>query len=114
MSLGSAIGSDVANASTTKTFFVCFALPPNFGVAFALIMPRFGEDFLAVSDFQKVHFSVFTFYELVTAGIVIADLFVQMSLHHRLSQRVPSSVHSPETDAAVLSTLSGDLWYTWR
>ena len=48
-----------------------------FSIAFARIVPRFGEDFLAVSDFQTVQFCVFTFYELVTAG-----LFVQISYQH--------------------------------
>ena len=66
VSLGSAIGSDVANASTLSTFFVGVALPHTLSVAFTRIVPRFGEDVLAVSDFQTVQFSVFTFYELVT------------------------------------------------
>ena len=64
MSLGS--GSNVANASTLSTFFVGVALLHTLSVAFTRIVPRFGEDFLAVSDFQTAQFSVFTFYELVT------------------------------------------------
>ena len=64
VSLGSAIGSAMANASTTKTFFVGFAPLSTFSVAFNRIMPRFGADFLVVSDFQTVQFSIFTFYEL--------------------------------------------------
>ena len=60
---------------TTKTCFVAFALPSTFSIAFVRIVPRFGEDFLAVSDLQTVQFSVFTFSELVTAG-----LFVQIFL----------------------------------
>ena len=59
VSLCSAIGFDVANAPTAKTFFVGSAFPSTFSVAFARIVPRL------FSDFQTVQFSVFTFYELV-------------------------------------------------
>ena len=82
VSLGSAISSDVANASTTKTFFVGCALPHTFSVTFTYIIPMFGIDFLAVSDSQTVQLSIFTFHELVTTGIVIAGLLVQISYHH--------------------------------
>ena len=56
---------------TTETCFVAFALPSTFSIAFARIVPRFGEDFLAVSDLQTVQFSVFTFSELVNAGLFV-------------------------------------------
>ena len=84
-SLGFAIGSDVANASATKTFFAGFASPSNFSVAFAQIMPRFGEDSLAVPGFQTIQPSIFTSHELVAAGVVIAGLLVQIS-HHNWSK----------------------------
>ena len=78
MSLGSAIRSDVTNASTAETFFVGSTLPSTFSVAFARIVSGFGENFLAVSDLQTVQFSIFTFNEFVAAGVVIAGLFVQV------------------------------------
>ena len=48
--LASAIRSDVTNASTAETFFVGSTLPSTFRVAFARIVPGFGENLLAVSD----------------------------------------------------------------
>ena len=57
MSLGSAIGSGAANASTRKTFFVGFALPSTFGIALARIVPRFCEDFLPPNGtILRLHF----------------------------------------------------------
>ena len=58
MSFGVAVGSHVADASATKTFFVGFALSSTTDIAFIRIVSRFGEDFLAVSDFQmdNLHF----------------------------------------------------------
>ena len=50
VSLGSAIRSDVTNASTAETFFVGSKLPSTCSVAFARIVPGFGEHLLAVSD----------------------------------------------------------------
>ena len=57
MSFGIAVGSHVADASATKTFFVGFALSTT-DIVFIRIVSRFGEDFLAVSDFQtdNLHF----------------------------------------------------------
>ena len=74
MSQDSAIRSDVTNASTTETFSVNSTLPISF--AFAWFVTRFSEDFLAVSDFQAVQFSIFTFHKFVTAGIMVA-IFVK-------------------------------------
>ena len=81
-SLGSAICSDVANASTAETFFVGSTFPSTFSVAFARIVTGFGENFLAVSDLQTVQFSIFAFHEFVPAGIMIAGFVVQISHHH--------------------------------
>ena len=71
MSLGSAIGPDVANAPRRKHSLSLLLFPPTLSIAFARIVSMFGEDFLDVSGFQTVQLSVFTFYELVIAGIVI-------------------------------------------
>ena len=54
----------------------------TFSVAFIGIIPRFGEDFRAFSDFQKVQFIIFIFRELLTTDIVIAGLCVRVSHHH--------------------------------
>ena len=50
MRLGSAIRSDMTNASTAETLFVGSSLPSTFSVALAQIVPGFGENLLAVSD----------------------------------------------------------------
>ena len=108
-----AIGSNVADASTTKTLCVDSALSSTFGTAFC--SGRVEAD----SDFRTVHFSTFTFYEFSTASHVIADLFTQIS-HHRWSRTtgaavhdchkcVPSSVRSPGTGVAGLSIFSQGL-----
>ena len=64
---------------------------------------------------------IFTFHGLVTTRIVIAGLFVQISHHHwggTTGAAVDDSdnvcPHLCMADAAVLSTLSHDLWDTWR
>ena len=59
VSLGSAIKSDVTNAPTAKTFFVCSAFSSTFGVAFGRVVRGFGENFLPVSEFQTVQVSIF-------------------------------------------------------
>ena len=46
VSLGSAICSDVTDASTARTFSVSFTLLASFCVAFAWIVTRFRENFL--------------------------------------------------------------------
>ena len=81
VSLGSAIRSDVTNASTAETFFVGSALFSTFSVTFARIVLGFGENLLAISDLQAVHFSIFTFHEFVTTGTVTVN--AQISHHHR-------------------------------
>ena len=73
MSLVSEIGPDVANASTTKTFFVGFARPSTLSITFARVGARFDDFFLAVSDFETVQSSVFTVNELVTAAIAAVN-----------------------------------------
>ena len=80
MSLGSAIRSDVTNASKAETFFVSFTLPSSF--AFAWFVTRFSEDFLAVPDFQAIQFSIFTFHRFVNAGTMVAVFVTQISHHH--------------------------------
>ena len=79
-SLGSAIRSDVTNASTAETFSINFTLSTSF--AFAWFMTRFSEDFLAVSDFQAQKFYIFTFHSFVNAGMMIAIFITQISHHH--------------------------------
>ena len=69
---GSAVGPDETHASTVETSCVGFAFPFTFESAVAHIIPRFGEDFLAISNFQTVHFSILAFYKFVMTGIVIA------------------------------------------
>ena len=76
VSLGSAIRSDVTNASTAETFFVGSTLPSAFSAAFAQIVLGFSENFLAVSDHQTAQFSIFT------TGMVVAVFIAQISHHH--------------------------------
>ena len=83
VSPGSAVCFYVSNTSTPETFFVWSTHPSTFSVAFARIVSGFGEDFLAVSDFQTVQFAIFTFHEFVTTDITVAGLVVQISHHHR-------------------------------
>ena len=91
---------------------------------FAQIMPRFGEDSLAVSGSQTVQFSILTFDELVATGIVIAGIFIQTS-HHHWSKTTGATVDDcdsvcphlcvvSKTDAAVLSTLSRSVGHMER
>ena len=82
VSLGSAIRSDVTNASTAEIFFVGSTLPSTFSVAFARIVSGFGQHFLAVSDLQTVQFSIFTFHGFVTVGMVVVVFIAQSSDHH--------------------------------
>ena len=49
VSLGSAIRSDVTNASAAETVFVGSTLPSTFCVAFARIVSGIGENFFAVA-----------------------------------------------------------------
>ena len=87
VSLGSAIGSDVA--PQRKHSLSVLPLPPLLVLPWARIMPRFGADSLAVSGHQTVQFTIFTFHhELVTSSIVIACLFAQMSHLHWAGPRV--------------------------
>ena len=69
---GSALSPDETHASTVDTCCVGFAFPFTFESAVAHIIPRFGEDFLAISNFQTVHFSILAFHKFVMTGIVIA------------------------------------------
>ena len=83
VSVGSAVSSDVAKASTTKTFFVVLAPPSTCWIVTAHITPGLGEDTLLPSLVSTRYNSPsFTFRELVAPGIVIAGLFVQFSHHH--------------------------------
>ena len=79
VSFGSAICSDVTNASTAETFFVSFTLSSSF--AFAWFVTRFSEDFLAFPDFQAIQFSIFTFHRLVTTSMKVAIFITQISHH---------------------------------
>ena len=122
VSFGSAICSDVTNASTAETFSVSFTLPSSF--AFAWIRTRFSEDFLAVPDFQAVQFSIFTFHRFVTARMMVA-IFVPQIHHHHCCKTAGATVddcHDVSLHLRIvrehmllwLSTLSQDLWDTWR
>ena len=71
LSFGFAVGSDVTNASTAKTFSVSFLLPSSFSVAFAWIVTTCSENFLSVPDLQAVQFSIFTFHRFVTTGVMV-------------------------------------------
>ena len=70
--LCSAIGSNVANVSVTRTFLVGSSLPSIFGLAFDRMVPRLGQNILAVSDFHTVQ----------CLSFVAAGFFVQVSHHH--------------------------------
>ena len=83
VSFGSAICSDVTNASTAETFSVSFTLLSS--IAFAWFVTRFSEDFLANLELQAVQFSIFTFHRFVTAGMMVA-LFVTQISHNHWSQ----------------------------
>ena len=72
-----ALQSALTNASTAETFSVSFSLLSSF--AFAWIVTRFSEDFLAVPDFQAVQFFIFTFHRFVTAVMKVA-IFVTQGL----------------------------------
>ena len=80
MRFGSAICSDVTNASTAETFSVSFTLHSSFAIAW--FVTGFSEDFLAIPDFQAVQFSIFTFHRIVNTGMMIAAFVTQISLHH--------------------------------
>ena len=80
VSFGSAICSDVTNASKAETFFVNFTVPSSF--VFAWFMTRFSEDSLSVPDFQAVQFSIFTFHRFVTNSMKVACFITQISHHH--------------------------------
>ena len=80
MSFGSAICSDMTNASTAETFSVSFTLPYSF--AFAWIRTRVSEHLLAVPDFQVMQFSIVTFHRFVTTGMLTAVFVAQISSHH--------------------------------
>ena len=82
VSLGSAICSDVANASTAETFVVSPNLSSTFSIAFARIVLGFRENLLTVSDLHTVQFSIFTLHKLVAPGTVVAVFIAQTSHHH--------------------------------
>ena len=73
--------ADVTDASTAETLFVGSTLPSTFSVPFAQIVPGFSENFIAISDLQTVQFSIFTFHEFVTTGMVVAVFIAQISHH---------------------------------
>ena len=120
VSFGSAICSNVTNASTAETVSVSFTLP--FPSAFAWFVTRFNEDFLAVPDFQAVQFSVFTFHRFVTTGMMVAVFITQIS-HHHWSKAAGTAidtchnvslyfVHNLGTNVVGLSTFSPGPWGT--
>ena len=55
VSVGSAVSSDVAKASTTKTFFVVLAPPSTCWIVTAQITPGLGEDTLIPSLVSRWH-----------------------------------------------------------